>query len=124
MAIVVDEYGGTSGLVTMEDIIEEIVGDISDEYDEEALPYKKQADGSFLFEAKTPISDVHRYLELEDDSFGDCEDAVDTLGGLFLEIKQDLPKVGDKVVAGEWTLTVKTLERFRIISILLTPNKG
>lgn len=124
MAIVVDEYGGTSGLVTMEDIIEEIVGDISDEYDEEALPYKKQADGSFLFEAKTPISDVHRYLELEDGAFGDCEEAVDTLGGLFLEIKQDLPKVGDKVVAGEWTLTVKTLERFRIISILLTPNKG
>ena len=67
---------------------------------------------------------MHRYLELEDGAFGDCEDAVDTLGGLFLEIKQDLPKVGDKVVAGEWTLTVKTLERFRIISILLTPNKG
>lgn len=122
MAIVVDEYGGTSGLVTMEDIIEEIVGDISDEYDEEALPYKKLADGSYLFEAKTPISDVHRYLDLEDGAFGDCEEAVDTLGGLFLEIKQDLPRVGDSVRAGAWTLKVQTLERFRIITVILTPQ--
>lgn len=120
MAIVVDEYGGTSGLVTMEDIIEEIVGNISDEYDEEELPYKRLPDGSYLFEAKTPISDVRRYLELEEGAFGSCEEAVDTLGGLFLEIRQDLPRLGDVVEAGAWTLTVKTLERFRIITIQLT----
>lgn len=122
MAIVVDEYGGTSGLVTMEDIIEEIVGDISDEYDEEALPYKVLADGSYLFEAKTPIGDVYRYLGLEDGAFGLCEDTVDTLGGLFLEVKQDLPRLGDKVEAGDWSLTIKALERFRIISIQLSPR--
>lgn len=122
MAIVVDEYGGTSGLVTMEDIIEEIVGDISDEYDIEALPYKILADGSYLFEAKTPIGDVHRYLNLEDGAFGSCEDLVDTLGGLFLEIKQDLPRLGDQVEAGGWLLTVKALERFRIISIQVRPK--
>lgn len=124
MAIVVDEYGGTSGLVTMEDIIEEIVGDISDEYDEETLPYKVLSDGSYLFEAKTPLSDVERYLSLEDGAFGDCEEAVDTLGGLFLEVKQDLPQLGDKVTAGDWVLTVKALERFRIISIQLSPKQA
>lgn len=123
MAIVVDEYGGTSGLVTMEDIIEEIVGDISDEYDEEALPYKVLSDGSYLFEAKTPIGDVHRYLDLDDGAFGDCEENVDTLGGLFLEIKQDLPRLNDRVEAGDWWLTVKALERFRIITIQIAPKK-
>lgn len=123
MAIVVDEYGGTSGLVTMEDIIEEIVGDISDEYDEEALPYKVLSDGSYLFEAKTPIGDVHRYLDLDDGAFGDCEENVDTLGGLFLEIKQDLPRLNDRVEAGNWWLTVKALERFRIITIQIAPKK-
>lgn len=120
MAIVVDEYGGTSGLVTMEDIIEEIVGDISDEYDEEALPYKILSDGSYLFEAKTAIGDVQRYLNLDDGAFGLYEDSVDTLGGLFLEAKQDLPRLGDSVDAGAWRLTIKSLERFRIISIQLT----
>lgn len=123
MAIVVDEYGGTSGLVTMEDIIEEIVGDISDEYDEEALPYKILTDGSFLFEAKTPISDVRRYLNIPDADLGQCAETVDTLGGLFLEIKQDLPRLNDSVEAGEWVLTVKALERFRIISIRIAPKQ-
>ncbi|MDY5858246.1 MAG: gliding motility-associated protein GldE [Porphyromonas sp.] len=122
MAIVVDEYGGTSGLVTMEDIIEEIVGDITDEYDEEALPYKVLADGSYLFEAKTAIGDVQRFLNLEDGALGSYEETVDTLGGLFLEVKQDLPRLGDRVEAGQWMMTVKALERFRIISIQLSPK--
>lgn len=121
MAIVVDEYGGTSGLVTMEDILEEIVGDISDEYDEEELPYKKQPDGSYLFEAKTPLGDVLRYLELEPGTFGKCEEEVDTLGGLYLEIKQDLPRLRDTVQAGNWTLCITELEKFRIITIQLIP---
>lgn len=121
MAIVVDEYGGTSGLVTMEDILEEIVGDISDEYDEEELPYKKLPDGSYRFEAKTPIGDVLRYLDLESGVFGKGEEEVDTLGGLYLEIKQDLPKLNDIVYAGAWRLKVVELEKFRIISILIIP---
>ncbi|KGO01197.1 gliding motility-associated protein GldE [Porphyromonas sp. COT-290 OH3588] len=121
MAIVVDEYGGTSGLVTMEDILEEIVGNISDEYDEEELPYKKQADGSYLFEAKTPLGDVLRYLDLEPGTFGKCEEEVDTLGGLYLEIKQDLPRLQDTVQAGAWSLRITELEKFRIITIQLIP---
>lgn len=121
MAIVVDEYGGTSGLVTMEDLLEEIVGEISDEYDEEVLPYKRLPDGSYLFEAKTPVGDALRYLDLEPGAFGKAEEEVDTLGGLYLELRQDLPKVGDSVVAGGWRIKVVELERFRIISLLLTP---
>lgn len=121
MAIVVDEYGGTSGLVTMEDLLEEIVGEISDEYDEEVLPYKRMPDGSYLFEAKTPVGDTLRYLDLEPGAFGKAEEEVDTLGGLYLELRQDLPKVGDSVEAGGWRIKVVELERFRIISVLLTP---
>lgn len=121
MAIVVDEYGGTSGLVTMEDLLEEIVGEISDEYDDEVLPYKRMPDGSYLFEAKTPVGDTLRYLNLEPGAFGKAEEEVDTLGGLYLELRQDLPKVGDSVVAGGWRIKVVELERFRIISLLLTP---
>lgn len=121
MAIVVDEYGGTSGLVTMEDILEEIVGDIADEYDEEELPYKRLADGSYLFEAKIPLGDVFRYLDLEPGIFGKSEEDVDTLGGLYLEIKQDLPRLNDTVYAAEWGLKVVELEKFRIITIQLIP---
>lgn len=124
MAIVVDEYGGTSGLVTMEDILEEIVGDISDEYDEEQLPYKRQADGSYLFEAKTPIGDVLRYLDLDPGTLGEYEEDVDTLGGLYLEIKQDLPKLKDSVQAGAWTLRITELEKFRIITIQMVPPRA
>lgn len=120
MAIVVDEYGGTSGLLTLEDLLEEIVGEISDEYDEEVLPYKRLPDGSFLFEARTPIGDVQRYLDLAEHDLSKYVDEVDTLGGLFLEIKQDLPRLGDSVQAGNWLLTIRDLERFRIISIQMT----
>ncbi len=122
MAIVVDEYGGTSGLLTLEDLLEEIVGEISDEYDEEELPYKRLPDGSYLFEARTAIGDVVRHLDLSEHDLGKFADEVDTLGGLFLEIKQDLPRLGDSVVAGTWRLTVRELERFRIISIQMTPE--
>lgn len=121
MAIVVDEYGGTSGLVTMEDILEEIVGEIADEYDEEELPYTRLADGSYLWEAKTPLGDVLRYLDLEPGVFGKSEGEVDTLGGLYLEIKQDLPRLNDMVHAGAWGVKVVELEKFRIIRIQLIP---
>lgn len=120
MAIVVDEYGGTSGLVTMEDLLEEIVGEISDEYDEEELPYKILPDGSYIFEARTPLGDVLRHLNLESSDLGKLASEVDTLGGLYLEIKQDLPRLGDSVIAGLWRLKVMELERFRIINIQMT----
>ncbi len=120
MAIVVDEYGGTSGLVTMEDILEEIVGEISDEYDEEELPYKLLPDGSYIFEARTTLGDVMRYLNLESHELGKLASEVDTLGGLYLEVKQDLPRLGDSITTGQWRLKIMELERFRIISIQMT----
>ncbi len=123
MSIVVDEYGGTSGLVTMEDILEEIVGDISDEYDTEELPYEILPDGSYLFDAKTPLGDVCRLLSIEEEVFGKCAEDVDTLGGLFLEIKQDLPRLNDRVKAGNWLLRVKEVLKFRIISLQLIPPR-
>lgn len=121
IAVVVDEYGGTSGIVTMEDLLEEIVGEISDEYDEEALPYKRLPDGSYLFEGGTPLTDVLRALDLEPGTFGKAEEEVDTLGGLVLELKQDLPRKGDQVEAGGWTFRVTMLEKFRITEVQVVP---
>lgn len=120
MSIVVDEYGGTSGIITLEDILEEIVGEISDEYDEEQLPYTKQSDGSYIFEAKTPIIDVLKYLDLDTGTFGEYEDTADTLGGLVIEIKQDLPKLGDVVLASGWQFKVVDIDRFRILQVQIT----
>ncbi len=121
IAVVVDEYGGTSGIVTMEDLLEEIVGEITDEYDEEELPYKRLADGSYLFEGGTPLTDVLRALELEPGIFGKAEDEVDTLGGLVLELKQDLPRKGDLVTTGGWSFKVTALEKFRITEVQVIP---
>lgn len=119
ISIVVDEFGGTEGLLTMEDILEEIVGDITDEYDEEELPYRRDADGSYIFEAKTPLTDVIRYLELKDDTFGKLGEDVDTLGGLVLEIKQELPIPGDTVTLDPWHFVVLSMEKRRITEIRL-----
>jgi len=92
IAIVVDEYGGTSGLVTMEDILEEIVGDISDEYDEEQPFYTIAADGSYIFEGKTPLEDFIKITGLPEKDFEQMRDEIDTLAGLLLELKGDFPK--------------------------------
>ena len=121
MCIVVDEYGGTSGVITLEDILEEIIGEISDEYDDEKLPYIKQKDGSYVFEAKTPIVDVLRYLNLETGDFGEYEDAVDPLGGLVIEIKQDLPKINDVVCIDKWKFEVVEVDKFRILKVRIIP---
>lgn len=121
ISIVVDEYGGTCGIITLEDVLEEILGEISDEYDDEELPYKILPDGSYLFEAKTSLTDVQRILEINSGTFGKFEEEVDTLGGLVLEIKQDLPKVGDVVVSGVWKFQVIRIEKHRIIEVKIIP---
>ena len=121
IAVVVDEYGGTSGIVTMEDLLEEIVGEITDEYDEEELPYKRLSDGSYLFEGGTPLTDVLRALDLEAGTFGKAEEQVDTLGGLVLELKQDLPHKGDEVEVEGWRFKVVSLEKFRITEVQIIP---
>ena len=124
MAIVVDEYGGTSGLVTLEDILEEIVGEISDEYDEEELPYTLLQDGSYLFQAKTQITDFCRLMAVDDDYFDQIEQDVDTLGGVFLEKKQEIPHVGDKVKFRDLQLEITEMDKFRIqqMRVIIPPE--
>ena len=92
MAVVVDEFGGTSGIVTMEDILEEIVGEISDEYDEDEQQFIRLADGSLIFEAKILLTDFFRVIDADPSDFGKLTEEVETLAGLLLEIKGDFPR--------------------------------
>ncbi|WP_455084034.1 gliding motility-associated protein GldE [Porphyromonas endodontalis] len=121
ISIVVDEYGGTSGLITLEDILEEIVGEITDEYDEDELPYTRLADGSFLFEGKTQINDFCRYLSLEDSLFDPLTQEIDTLGGIFLELKQELPRVGAFVTYRGYRFEITKVEKHRIMQMRVIP---
>ena len=121
VSIVVDEFGGTCGLITMEDILEEIVGEIADEYDEDELPYKVLEDGSYLFEGKTSLSDVRSHLDLPEDIFGALGEEVDTLSGLFLEIKQELPHIGDIADYAPFRFQVTQMDKRRIIEIKIFP---
>lgn len=121
MAIVVDEYGGTSGLVTMEDILEEIVGDISDEYDEELPYYTIEADGSYIFEGKTPLEDFIKITQLPAKDFEKMSEEVDTLAGLLLELKGDFPKRKESFVYKKHTFQAEDLSKKRITKVRYIP---
>ena len=114
MAIVVDEYGGTSGIVTMEDILEEIVGEINDEYDEKEENYILLKNNTYIFEASTLLNDFLKIVDAEPDSFEDIEGEADTLAGLILEIKGELPKKNDIVTYNEHQFTVLDVDNRRI----------
>ncbi len=123
LAVVVDEYGGTSGLVSLEDIIEEIVGDISDEYDDEDLVFTKLDDDNYSFEGKTPLKDVYKILHLEDneaENFENKKGEAETLAGFVLEISGGFPRVGSKINFKNYVFTIEALERKRIKQIKLT----
>jgi len=114
IALVVDEYGGTSGIVTMEDILEEIVGEISDEYDEEEYNYVKINRNTFIFEGKTLLSDVYKILDIDDETFDDIVGDADTLAGLMLEIKGDFPQLHEKLEYQNFLFEIMALEEKRI----------
>lgn len=123
MAIVVDEYGGTSGLVTMEDILEEIVGDISDEYDEELPLYTIAADGTYIFEGKTPLEDFIKITNVPEKDFEAMSDEVDTLAGLLLELKGDFPKRKETFTYKKYTFQAEEMSKKRIIKVRYIPPK-
>ncbi len=123
LAIVVDEYGGTSGLVTMEDILEEIVGDISDEYDEEETLYTKVDDNTYVFEAKILLNDFYKITDIEPDTFANITTEVETLAGLVLELKGDIPKSGEKISYGQYDFEVMAVDKRRIKKIRFHINE-
>lgn len=117
MAIAVDEYGGTSGLVTMEDIIEMIVGDISDEFDDEESNYTKLDDSTYIFKGKTLIPDFCDVFGLDADTFNEQQGESESLAGLILEMKGELPRKNEKFECGNFNFTVDEVDRRRITSI-------
>lgn len=123
LAIVVDEYGGTSGVVTLEDIIEEIVGDISDEFDDEDLIYSKLDDKNFVFEGKTTLKDFYKVIQLQDEAvFEDHKGESETIAGFVLEIAGSFPRKGEKISFENYTFVVEALDKKRIKQIKLTIN--
>ncbi|SES99691.1 gliding motility-associated protein GldE [Prevotella sp. kh1p2] len=114
MAIVVDEFGGTSGLITLEDILEEIVGEINDEYDEEEKTYSKISYNTYIFEGKTLLVDFCKILHVDDDEFAEVEGEADSLAGLLLELKGDFPSVHERIDYKNYSFEIMAIEERRI----------
>ena len=117
IAIVVDEFGGTSGIVTLEDVLEEIVGEIHDEYDEDDKMYKRVNSNTYIFEGKTPLSDFVKILDVSDDEFSEIEGEADTLAGLMLEMKGDFPEVHEKFEYDNFCFEIMEVSERRIASV-------
>ena len=117
IAIVVDEFGGTSGIITLEDILEEIVGEINDEYDEEEKPYTRINANTYVFEGKTLLSDFYKILDLDDETFENVQGDADSLAGMLLEIKGDFPELHERIDFQNFTFEVTELDGHRISKI-------
>ena len=123
IAIVVDEFGGTSGIVTLEDILEEIVGEINDEYDEDEKNYSKLNYNTYVFEGKTLLSDFCRILQIDDDEFAEVEGDADSLAGLLLELKGDFPGIHERIDFKNYTFEILQLEERRISRVKVIVNE-
>jgi putative hemolysin len=114
MAIVVDEYGGTSGLITLEDVIEEIVGDITDEFDDDELQYSRIDDRNFIFEGKTALIDIYRILDIDGENFEQEKGESDTLAGFIIEQAGKIPLKGERIHFEQFTFTVEAADKRKV----------
>jgi gliding motility-associated protein GldE len=120
LAIVVDEYGGTSGLVSLEDVIEEIVGDISDEFDDENINFSQIDEKNFLFEGKINLKDFYRIVDVDEEAFEDRKGEAETLAGFILEVLGNFPKKGQKIHFASVYFTVEVVDKKRIKQLKAT----
>ncbi|MCB9334599.1 MAG: gliding motility-associated protein GldE [Flavobacteriales bacterium] len=124
LAIVVDEYGGTSGIITLEDVIEEIVGEISDEFDEEDIVYSKLDDNTYIFDGNTLINDLAKIIELEnEDIFNEMKKEADTLAGLIIEISGKIPQKNEKINFKNFSFIIEASDKRRVKRVKLIINK-
>ena len=123
-AVVVDEFGGTSGIVTLEDILEEVIGDIRDEFDEEESGNGRSDDGSYIFEGRTMLHDVCKAMNLSVDTFDKVKGESDSLAGLILELSGDIPKTNDVIYSGDFEFTVLDADSSRIkkVKVAIRPQ--
>lgn len=123
MAVVVDEYGGTSGVITLEDLIEEIIGDINDEFDEEDASFVKIDENTFVFEGKTSLHDFCKTIEVESNIFDPVRGESESLGGLILEINSAMPKVADQITFDRFVFTIVSVDKRRIKRVRVLINQ-
>lgn len=114
LALVVDEFGGTQGIVTMEDILEEIFGEIHDEFDEDESFYSRLNDTTYVFEAKIPINDMCKFMDIDAGVFDEVRNEADTVGGMLLELEGEMPKQGDEIVFDQFKFTIESADKRKI----------
>jgi gliding motility-associated protein GldE len=124
LAVVVDEYGGTSGIVTLEDVIEEIVGEINDEFDDDDLVYSKLDENNFVFEGKAPLNDIYRILEIDGEDYEDAKGEADTLAGFILEIEGRIPTKNEKITFKNLIFTIESADNRKIKRVKITIDRN
>jgi CBS domain containing-hemolysin-like protein len=123
LAIVVDEYGGTSGIVTLEDVLEEIVGDIKDEFDQDSNAYIRISDNEYVFDSSILLSDITKIMDIENDYFDDQKGDADSIGGLVLEITGQMPLFKQKVPYKDFLITIESVGKRNIKRVRLFKSK-
>jgi len=124
MAVVIDEYGGTSGIITLEDILEEIVGEISDEGDEDEVMYRKLDDNTYIFEAKILLNDFCKIFDIEEELFEEVRGESETLAGLILELTGEIPQKGKIIKTGDFIFKIESADRRRINEVRVEINRN